>query len=144
RHDILRTNFVVVDEQPVQTIASSRPIELSLVDLRHLPQDEREAEVQRLTQQEARKPFNLAIDQLVRLTLLRLEDRDSLLLLTMHHIITDGWSQGVIIHEFSMLYEAFSQGKPSPLPDLPIQYADFTCWEHEQLQGVTREKLLAY
>ncbi len=144
RHEVLRTNFVSVDGQPIQTIAETRRVTLPIVDLQHFPLAERTAETQRLTLEEAKKPFNLAEDALIRTTLLRLGEEEYMFLLTLHHIISDGWSEGVLIKEISTLYEAFLQGKPSPLPELPIQYADFTQWQREWLQGDVRSRLLTY
>src|SRR6185312_138368 len=125
RHEVLRTNFVSVGGVPMQTIVETRQIALPIVNLQHLPRIERTAEVQRLILEEAKKPFNLAKGALLRTTLLHLDSTEYIFLLTMHHIVSDGWSEGVLIKEITTLYEAFLQGRPSPLPELPIQYADF-------------------
>jgi amino acid adenylation domain-containing protein len=114
------------------------------VDLRNLPEPEREAEAQQLATEEARRPFDLAQGPLLRAILLRLDKEEHVLLLTMHHIVSDGWSMGILFRELSALYGAFSVGKPSPLPELPIQYADFAVWQRQWLQGEVLEAQLAY
>ncbi|MEH2238962.1 condensation domain-containing protein [Nostoc sp.] len=151
RHEILRTTFTTVDGQPIQVIAPTPTFRLLLVDLQELPKDKREAEVLRLADKEAQHSFNLAKDPLLRVTLLRQSETDHALLLTMHHIISDGWSIGVLICEIAALYEAFSHGKSSlrhatltPLPKLSIQYADFAVWQRQWLQGEQLETQLAY
>ncbi|MFP4099132.1 amino acid adenylation domain-containing protein [Coleofasciculus sp.] len=144
RHEVLRTTFTTVNNQPFQCIAPSLTLTLPLVDLRQLPPDEREVEVRRRANEEAQYPFNLAGDPLLRATILKLDTEDYVVLFTMHHIISDGWSMGVLIQEVAALYEAFCVGKPSPLPELPIQYADFAVWQREWLQGQVMETELAY
>jgi amino acid adenylation domain-containing protein len=144
RHEALRTTFSVVDGLPVQVIAPVQTISLPLVDLRHLPETERQVEARRLAQEDARHPFDLAQGPLLRTTLLRLDEQDHVLLLNMHHIVTDGWSMGLLFHELSTLYEAFCLDRPSPLPDLPIQYADYSVWQRDWLQGEVLEEQLAY
>ncbi len=144
RHEALRTTFATVEGQPIQMISSPEPFTLSIADLRQFPETEREPEARRLATEEARRPFDLARGPLLRTTLLRLSEEDHILLLTMHHIISDGWSRGVLYRELSALYEAFSAGKPSPLPEPPIQYADFAVWQRQWLQGKTLEVQLSY
>jgi amino acid adenylation domain-containing protein len=144
RHEVLRTNFTIVDGQPFQVIAPTLALALPIVDLQLLPKDELEAEVQRLVTEEQARPFDLANDPLVRVTLLQLAEAQSVLLFTMHHIVCDQWSFGVIIREIVALYEAFSMGKLSPLLELPIQYADFAVWQQQWLQGEVREAQLSY
>ena len=144
RHEALRTNFGTVDGQPVQVIAPTLTLTLPISDLRELPEVERETEVQRLATEEAQQPFDLSKDPLLRLTLLQLDEADYVLLFTVHHIISDTWSIGVICQELAVLYEAFSTGKPSPLPELPIQFADFAVWQRQWLQGKVLEKQLSY
>ncbi|WP_375509333.1 condensation domain-containing protein [uncultured Nostoc sp.] len=143
RHEVLRTTFTVVDGQPLQVIAPSLRFTLPVVDLQELPQNQREAEVLRLASEEAQQPFDLARGPLLRATLLQLAAAEYALLLTMHHIVADGWAIGVLIHEIATLYEAFSVGKPSPLVELSIQYADFAVWQRQWLQGQL-ETQLAY
>jgi amino acid adenylation domain-containing protein len=144
RHEALRTTFAVVDGKPVQVIAPSLTMLLPVLDLRTLPQSEREAESLRLATEESRRPFDLAHGPLVRTTLLRLDEADHVFLLTMHHIVCDGWSMGVFSRELAALYTAFARGRPSPLPELPIQYADFAVWQRQRLQGEVLEEQLAY
>ncbi|MEH2082699.1 MAG: condensation domain-containing protein [Nostoc sp.] len=143
RHEVLRTTFTVVDGQPLQVIASSLRFTLPVVDLQELPQNQREAEVLRLASEEAQQPFDLARGPLLRVTLLQLAAAEYALLLTMHHIVADGWGIGVLIGEIADLYKAFSAGKPSPLVELSIQYADFAVWQRQWLQGQL-ETQLAY
>jgi len=144
RHEALRTTFPAVDGQPDQVIASGVDLALETVDLRGLPENQREFKAQALATEEAQRPFDLANGPVFRATLVRLHDEELLLLLTMHHIVSDGWSLGVLIREMATLYEAFSAGKPSPLPDLPIQYRDFAHWQREWLQGEVLEEQLSY
>ena len=135
RHDVLRTTFPAVDGRPAQHIAPRLELTLPRLDLRALPAERAAAEAQRLVVEEARRPFDLARGPLLRAALVRITGEDHLLLATLHHIISDGWSSGVLRRELAALYEAFSAGRPSPLPELPIQYADFAVWQHHWLQG---------
>ena len=144
RHEALRTNFVTVNGQPVQAIASTLTLTLPVIDLRQLPETEREIETQRLVAEEAQQPFDLAAEPLVRTKLLQLSDAEHVLLLTMHHIVSDGWSIGVFLRELAALYEAFCNNVPLVLPELPIQYADFAVWQRQWLQGEVLESQLAY
>ncbi len=136
RHEALRTTFATVDGVPVQVIAPAAPaVALPLVDLGGLPAALREAEGARLLAAEAKTPFDLERGPLVRLALVRLGTADHLLLLDMHHIVSDGWSIGLFFDELSALYPAFAAGAPSPLAALPIQYADFAVWQRDWLRG---------
>ena len=146
RHEALRTNFVERDGVPVQIIHDAEAAwTLPLVDFQPLPEAEREAELHRLAEREARRPFDLARDRLLRLSLVRLGPRRHVLLINVHHIVSDGWSNGnVLLREVLALYQAFAEGKPSPLPPLPIQYADFACWQREWLSGPRLDAQLAY
>jgi hypothetical protein len=144
RHETLRTTFAVEDDLPVQAIAAVGTFALPLTDLCGLPETEREAAVARLAAQEARAPFDLARGPLFRARLLQLGTDDHVVLLTLHHIISDGWSMGVLVREIALLYTAYSTGRPSPLPDLPIQYADYTVWQRERLEGGGLEQQAAY
>ncbi len=137
RHDILRTTFPAVEGQPVQHVASALELPLEDIDLRHLAAEARWSEARRLAREEAQRPFDLRAGPLVRAALVRLTDDDHLALLTLHHIIADGWSMGVLLHELATLYAAFVAGRPSPLPDLPIQYADYAVWQRETLARST-------
>jgi acyl carrier protein len=142
RHESLRTTFSTIDGEAVQVIAPSVEFSLAVVDLRHRP--EREEEAQRLVLEEARLPFDLAQGPLFRSKLLRLGEDDHVLLLTAHHIVSDGWSMGVLHHELSVLYEAFSRSQRFRLPELPIQYADYAVWQREWLRGDELDGQLSY
>jgi amino acid adenylation domain-containing protein len=144
RHEALRTSLAVVSGQPVQRIAAAFHLPINVVDLRKLPKESRQTEANRLTAEEAQRSFNLSNDLLLRVTLLQLDDAEYLLMLNMHHIVSDGWSIGVLIQELGALYTAFASEKPSPLPALSIQYADFAKWQREWLQGEVLETQLAY
>ncbi len=144
RHEALRTTFLMVDGTPVQMIAPTLTITVPLTDLQSLPKSKQSDEVQRLATEEAQRPFDLVKGPLLRLTLLRLGQESHVLLITMHHIISDGWSIGILIQELSVLYQAFSQGNPSPLSELPIQYADFAHWQRQWLSGEVLQALLNY
>jgi aspartate racemase len=144
RHEILRTNFVASEGRAVQVIAPTRTIELALVDLSGGRDGTANEECQRRLQQESRRPFDFARDLLVRTLLVRVSATEHILMLTMHHIISDGWSIGIIFRELAALYAAYCKGDVSPLPELPIQFADFVTWEREVMQGTALEKPLAY
>ncbi|MBW4477616.1 MAG: amino acid adenylation domain-containing protein [Tolypothrix brevis GSE-NOS-MK-07-07A] len=135
RHEVWRTTFRLVNGEPTQEIALQYTWDLPVINLEHLSGKDWEAEVKQFAAESAKKPFNLAKGLLVRATLLRLSEEEHVLLVTMHHIITDGWSCGVFLRELSSLYAAFSKNQPSPLPKLPIQYADFTIWQRDRLKG---------
>ncbi|MGJ5676054.1 MAG: non-ribosomal peptide synthetase [Nostochopsis sp.] len=135
RHEIWRTNFRLVNGEPIQEITPDLTWELPIINLEYLSGKNWDKEVKQLVAKEATKPFNLAKGLLVRATLLKLNQEEHVLLITMHHIITDGWSCGVFLRELSTLYAAFSTNQPSPLSELPIQYADFTIWQRDRIQG---------
>jgi amino acid adenylation domain-containing protein len=145
RHESLRTTFAIVDEQIIQCIASTSHLSLPLIDLRETPEDERETEAHRLVTQEVQRPFNLEEGPLFRVAVFRLGTEDHILVITVHHIITDGWSMGVLYRELSLLYNSFTRGEASPLlQDSPVQYADYAVWQRQWLQGERLEKELAY
>ncbi|MBD2370873.1 hypothetical protein H6G63_28895 [Leptolyngbya sp. FACHB-402] len=144
RHEVLRSRFDTVQGQPVQIITPSLDVPISMVDLGDLPEPEREAEALRLAIEEAARPFDLSADPLLRVTLLRLSETDHVVLLTLHHIVSDAWTMGVLVQELSALYAAFSTHQPSPLPELPIQYADFALWQRQWLQGEVLQAQLNY
>lgn len=144
RHEVLRTTFAPVKGEPVQVISPETTLTLAIADLRELPETERETEVQLRFSEEARQPFDLARGPLLRVKLLCLTEEEHILLLTIHHIAFDGWSFDVFFRELVALYEAFSSGKPSPLPEQPIQYADFAHWQRQWLQGQELESQLNY
>ncbi|ARU62939.1 hypothetical protein CBW65_19595 [Tumebacillus avium] len=142
RHETLRTTFHVIDGQPVQIIAPEREHELKVIDL--TASEQREAELMELASETALQPFDLAAGPLLRTTLVRLGEEEHALLLTMHHIISDGWSRSVFVNEFVTLYEAYRQGQSSPLTDLPVQFADYAIWQRDWMQGETLERQLSY
>ncbi|MEW6737407.1 MAG: condensation domain-containing protein, partial [Acidobacteriota bacterium] len=144
RHETLRTTFVIVDGQPVQIIATSLTLPLPVIDISGLPEAIRKIETERLTVEQARQSFDLTRSPLLYTVLLRLDATDHLLLLIAHHIIGDDWSYGIFMRELAMLYEAFCNNRPSPLPELRIQYRDFAHWQRERLQGEVLEQQLAY
>jgi amino acid adenylation domain-containing protein len=137
RHESLRTTFTTIDGRPVQVIAPALALPLPLVDLQPLPAPEREDTAARLAAREARRPFDLARGPLLRTTLVRLAPAEHVLLLTMHHIISDGWSIGVFMHDLSALYNARATHTSPALPALPIQYADYAAWQRAWLQGTS-------
>ena len=144
RHESLRTTFGERDGVPFQVIAPTSKVPLPLADLSALSPSSREGELLRLATREARRPFDLAKGPLFRATLLRLADHDHGLLLNLHHVVTDGWSQGVLIREMAVLYEALAAGRLSPLPEPPIQYADYAVWQRDRLRGELLEKEVAF
>ena len=144
RHEALRTTFESVCGEPRQVIAPVLQLTLPVIDLRHLPQRTRAGEALRLATEQAKRPFDLARGPLIRGSLLRTNEESYLFSLTMHHIIGDGWSMDVFYRELTVLYEAFSAGQPSPLSELPIQYADFAAWQRQYLTGEVLERQLAY
>src|ERR687890_2633295 len=144
RQEGLRTTFAVVDGSPLQVIAPAFDVPLPVEDLSSLPGAEREEAVQRRAHEAARKPFDLERGPLFRARLLRLGEEEHILLISMHHIVSDGWSMGVLWRELGALYGAFSRGGPSPLPELPIQYADYALWQRQWLGGEVLEEQLGY
>ena len=144
RHEVLRTSFALEDGVPVQEIASGVEVGLRQVDLSGWDEEERRREAAREAEEEARRPFDLSRGPLLRVVLLRLGEREHVLLVTMHHVVSDGWSVGVLIREFGMLYAAYRRGEESPLGELPIQYGDFAQWQREWLQGEVLEEQLGY
>jgi amino acid adenylation domain-containing protein len=144
RHAVLRTTFTTVAGQPVQVIAPSLRLTIMVEDLSALPDAEQEAEAQLWLRALALYPFDLQKGPLLEVRLLRLGEPAHVLLLAMHHIISDGWSRGVFLDELAVLYEAFCQGKPSPLPDLPLQYVDFAHWQQQWLSSEAGQAERAY
>jgi amino acid adenylation domain-containing protein len=144
RHETLRTSFASTDGVPLQRIAAPLPLALPLTDLRGLAPAERDASAAALARAEAGAPFDLGVAPLLRVHLLQLADDEHVILFTLHHIIADGWSIGVLVREVAALYRAYTQGLPSPLPPLPIQYADFAHWQRSWLTGAVLERQLAY
>ena len=143
RHEVLRTNFVTIDGQPTQIIQTTRET-ISVVDLQDLPIQEQAEKTQQLKQKQATQPFDLAKESLIRITLVVLSETEHFLLVCMHHIISDGWSIEVFIHELTSLYNAYTQNHPANLAPLPIQYADFALWQKQWLQGDVLQSQLNY
>lgn len=144
RHESLRTTFDIVDGRRVQVIAASLTVPMPVIDLRALAEAERETETRRLIYEEARRLFDLTRGPLIRVNVLQLGDEEHAVLMTMHHIISDGWSMAVLTQELAALYEAFSNNRPSPLPELSIQYADYAVWQRRRLESEEFEKQLSY
>jgi amino acid adenylation domain-containing protein/FkbM family methyltransferase len=144
RHEVLRTVFAEVDGSPVQVVAPFGGFALPVEDLSDLGEADREAAVRQRFGEEARRGFDLSAGPLFRAALLRLGAEEHVLLLSMHHVVSDGWSMGVLFRELSALYEAYREGRESPLPDLPVQYADYAVWQREQLAGEVLDRQLSY
>ncbi|MEH2154008.1 amino acid adenylation domain-containing protein [Nostoc sp.] len=146
RHETLRTTFAIADRQVVQKIAQQPVLPFSVVDLRKLSESktERKALAQKFVNEEKNRPFDLEKEPLLRIKLLRLSDAEHLLIITIHHLVCDGWSVSVFLHELTKLYAAFCHGQPSPLPDLPIQYADFAHWQQQWVACPAFESDLNY
>jgi amino acid adenylation domain-containing protein len=144
RHEVLRTTFATIEGEPVQIIAPEPEFSLSMADLTMLVQDERDAGSRRVATEEAQRPFDLSKDHQIRGRLVRMEPGEYLLLVTLHHIAADAWSLTVLVRELAALYAAIRTGRPSPLPPLPVQYADFAQWQRRWLQGPALERYLAY
>jgi amino acid adenylation domain-containing protein len=144
RHAALRTTFTTHEGQPVQIVEPDVTVELAVINLQSVAVSDRERISQQLATAEAQHPFNLTTDPLLRVTLLQFDASEAVLLLTMHHIVADGWSLGVLIKELACCYTAFVEGRSPSLPPLPIQYTDFADWQRRWLQGEVLEKQLAY
>ncbi|MFS0517038.1 amino acid adenylation domain-containing protein [Nostoc sp. UIC 10607] len=144
RHEALRTNFITVDGKPSQIIQAQINWTVSVVECENLPPSEQEITTQQLAQQQAIQPFDLAEGALIRATLIVLSKTEHILLLCMHHIVSDAWSLGVFVQELAALYNAYSQGELSPLTPLSIQYADFGIWQREWLQGEVLQNQISY
>jgi len=144
RHEALRTTFSMMEGQLAQVITPSQTIPLAVLDLREQPEAEQKAQAQRLAAEQAQQPFVLSQGPLLRCTLLHLADEQSLLLLTLHRIVCDNWSVGILVHDLACLYEACSSEQPSSLPSLPWQYADFAVWQRQVLTKEVLDEHLTY
>lgn len=144
RHEALRTNFVLVEGQPRQQIQPTGTVTLTRLDWSELPSDQQPAAIQFQALDLVQQPFDLARDGLVQSRLIQLEAETHVLLLALHHIVSDGWSMEVLIRELAILYDAHRRGQPPALPPLPIQYADFAVWQRQFLQGEVLEQQLNY
>jgi amino acid adenylation domain-containing protein len=144
RHESLRTSFPMIDGELVQKISPPAKFEIPIIDLRRFDDTEQEAISSRLSQSELNRPFDLASGPFARVILLRHRDDEFTIICSLHHIISDGWSRGVLVKEISTLYEAFCGAEQSPLAELTIQYADFAEWQRKRLQGDALEQELNY
>jgi amino acid adenylation domain-containing protein len=144
RHEALRTNFITVDGKPLQIIQTATSWTVSVVNFRHLSISEQQIAAQQLAQEQVIEPFDLAKQTLVRATLVVLSETEHILLLCMHHIVSDGWSMGVFVQELAALYNAYLIGQPANLALLPIQYADFAIWQRKWLVGDVLQRQLSY
>jgi len=144
RHEPLRTVFAQADGQPVQRILPAVPVDLPVADLSHLAEEEREAGAHRRAAEEAATPFDLERGPLFRVSLLRLGEEDHVVLWNVHHAVSDGWSYNILRRELVALYDAFVRGRPSPLPELPVQYADYVAWQRRWLTDERMRKQVAY
>jgi amino acid adenylation domain-containing protein len=143
-HEALRTNFIAQDGDAVQVIGEPRSVELKAINLKDCLENERDTTIQRLLREEARRPFNLTSDLMLRGCLLVLSPQEHILLLVMHHIASDGWSAGILSEQLTTLYKTFLEGLPNPLPALPLQYADYSVWQRQWLTGTVLDKQLNY
>ncbi len=144
RHEVLRTTFAVVDEKPVQVISPTPAVTFTVSDLRSLDRDVREAEMRRLTTEEVQRPFDLQSGPLLRVKLVQTGESEHVLLITTHHIVSDGWSMGILIRELTTLYDDFALGRASQLARLPVQYVDYAIWQRQWLQNDLLEKQISY
>jgi amino acid adenylation domain-containing protein len=144
RHDSLRTTFTLAEGRPIQVIAPRLWVPLALIDLRDLDRERRMIAAEHMTLAETQRSFDLTNGPLFRTTLLRLASTEHILLLSMHHIIADGWSVGILAHELTTLYSASVLGVSALLPELPVQYADYASWQREWMQGEVLDSQLAY
>ncbi|MEO1521594.1 MAG: amino acid adenylation domain-containing protein, partial [Cyanobacteria bacterium J06633_2] len=144
RHESLRTTFQVIDDEPVQVIAPNSPISLPVIDLQSVPDSDRPVQVQQLANELASTPFDISQDLPIRTNLLKLAPESHMLVIVMHHIVSDGWSMGIFTQELSTLYRDFSHGHSSSLAELPIQYVDFARWQRQYLHDEVLDNQLTY
>ncbi len=144
RHDTLRTVFVLHEREPRQVVLDDWSLDLPVIDLASLPARERATALARGLRELAREPFDLSKDVMIRTTLFRLDDDDAVLLVRLHHIAADAFSDGVLFGDVAKVYDVLSAGRAPDLPDLPIRYSDFACWQHERLQGQVLDELVTY
>ena len=144
RHDALRTVFVSLDGEPRQTVLPAMPIDLPVIDLRQLPDHDRQDAAIRVAVEETKKPFNLTSGPLLRTTLIQLASEEHILVLSMHHIITDGWSMSIFFRELAAFYEAFVNDRAPDLPELTVRYCDFVAWQNEHISGELLKQQIEY
>src|SRR5262249_35639746 len=131
RHEVLRTTFTVIEGQPVQVISPESNFTLPLIDLGHLSPAQRDIEAESLMREETQRPFDLSTGPVMRALLLRLSTEEHILLVSLHHIVSDGWSMGVLVREVAALYEAYATGAESALKELSLQYGDYAVWQRD-------------
>jgi amino acid adenylation domain-containing protein len=144
RHEILRTNFDIVDGKAMQFISEERSMTVRFVDLRHLNRETRKAEALQLASDLVKQRFDLNKDVLVRITIFQLDDNEYLIVFVADHVVCDGWSMDIFFTEFTALYDAFTKGEPAQLAELPFQYVDYSHWQRNWLQGEVLDHLLSY
>ncbi|HEX7332363.1 MAG TPA: amino acid adenylation domain-containing protein, partial [Pyrinomonadaceae bacterium] len=144
RHEVLRTTFELVNDEPMQIVSAESRLNLRVIDLQGLPASEQERLVTKLSPAQRLRPFDLSRGPLLRVVILRISEHDHAIVLTTHHIISDAWSLGILTREITDLYSAFAEGRPSPLAELPFQYADFALWQRQWLMGPVLEQHLDY
>jgi hypothetical protein len=144
RHEVLRTIFITRDGEPVQIVTPARPLQLPVVDLSGLEESIMAEETNRLSEVVSRQTFDISVGPLLRSVVLKLEEQDHVAFMSMHHLVSDEWSMGILIREMGVLYEAFIGGRSSPLPELAIQYSDFALWQRQWLEGEVLDRQLAY
>src|SRR6266404_4273153 len=144
RHEVLRTTIDVVDGNPIQVIHQDESVCLPMIDLSEAPELQRQDELHSCLRNEFQRPFDLSRDLMLKATLVRLDPAQHILLLMTHHIASDGWSSGILWQELAALYGAYLRGEANPLPELPIQYADYAEWQRQWLQGEVLERQLSY
>ncbi len=144
RHEILRTTFRMIDARLLQIVSADMPFSISTMDLRMFPDDIRVMKVRRLINADFQRHFDLQNGPLLRVTVLRTREQRYILILSMHHIVSDGWSMEVFLAEFKILYTAYVTQQSPSLPDLPIQYADYAIWQRDWLQGEILDEQIAY
>ena len=140
----MRTSFTAIDEELLQVVTPHQEFHIDRINLRVVPDEEREKEMRRQIRLASERPFDFEKSESLRVKLLNLSDTESVMVVVMNHINSDGWSLGVLVKEMVILYEAFAEDRPSPLPELEIQYLDFAQWQREWLAGSVREEQLAY
>lgn len=144
RHEIFRTIFPQVDGEPVQQVQPPYKIKIARIDFSDIPAEELDEEIEEFIMEEGKREFYLVRGPMLRVSLLKLTEEDHVLVTTEHHLVHDGWTQGILLNEFIQIYTAFSKGEPSPLPELPIQYADFAVWQRETIRGERLENHLRF
>src|SRR5580765_4172673 len=135
RHEVLRTRFIMGEAGPAQVVDPAMEVPLPIIDISAMEEKAREARARELSEQEGQRPFDLQRGPLLRALLIRLQAEEHLLVLNQHHIVSDGWSLGVLWREVGEVYKGYQSGEESPLPELPVQYGDFAVWQRERLSG---------